>query len=138
MSLNGAQAESGSASLELALITPVLLLLLMTVVGLGRLGQARAQIDAAAAHAARAATTARTPIEATNRAEQQLSAALGGPQCAQLDMSVDTTQFRPAGTVAVEVGCLVPLRGLTGLSLPGSKLLETRAVSVVDAYRGTG
>lgn len=137
MSLNGAKAENGSASLELALITPVLLLLLMMVVGLGRLGQARAQIDAAAAQAARAATTARTPIEATNRAEQQLSAALGGPECAQLDMSVDTAHFRPAGIVAVEVGCLVPLRGLTGLSLPGSKLLETRAVSVVDSYRGT-
>lgn len=133
-----ARTESGSASLELALITPVLLLVLMTVVGLGRLGQARAQIDAAAAQAARAATTARTPIEATSRAERQLSAALGGPVCAQLDTSVDTAGFHPGGMVAVDVACLVPLRALTGLGLPGAKLLETRAISVVDAYRGTG
>ena len=48
----------GSASLELVLVTPVVLLLLLFVVCAGRLAEARADVDRAARDAARAASIA--------------------------------------------------------------------------------
>ena len=135
-----ARAEGGSASLELALITPALLLALLFVVALGRLGEARADIDAAAAQAARAASIARTPAGARIAAANAASAALGARSlpCASLDVVVDTAAFRPGGQVVVDLTCTVPLDRLSGVGLPGAKRLQATAVSVVDIFRGAG
>ena len=53
--------ESGSVTAELVLLTPLLILLLLFVVALGRLAGARLEVDGAAAQAARAASIAREP-----------------------------------------------------------------------------
>ncbi len=45
--------ERGSASVELVLMTPVLIVLLLFVVALGRLAAARGEVDAAARDVAR-------------------------------------------------------------------------------------
>jgi Flp pilus assembly protein TadG len=132
------RAERGSASLGLALITPALLVVLLFVVALGRLGQARGQIDGAAAQAARAASIARNPAAARAAAEQTASATLtaGSLPCAGLEVAVDTSGFRPGGQVVVDLTCTVSLGSLSGMGLQGSKTLNTRAVAVIDAFRG--
>ena len=129
--------ERGSATVELVILTPLLILLLLFVVALGRLAGARIDVDGVAAQAARAASIARSPQVATSSAEQTAASALSSQHvtCAHLAVSVDTTDFTPGGSVAVTVSCAVHLADLTGLDLPGTQTVANRAVSPIDEYR---
>ena len=131
--------ERGSVTAELVLLTPLLILLLLFVVALGRLSGARLDVDGAAAAAARAASIARDPTTATAMAQQTATAALGSDHvtCAQLTVNTDTSQFAPGGSVAVTVTCHVALSDLTGLRLPASESVTSTASSVVDTYRSS-
>ena len=131
--------DNGSATAELVILTPVLILFLLLVVALGRLSGARLDVNAAAAQAARAASIARDPASATTDATQTASAALASQHltCAHLSIAVDTTQFNPGGDVAVTVSCSVDLSTLTGLHLPARETLSDRFVEPIDLYRST-
>ena len=129
--------ESGSVTAELVLVTPLLLLLLLFVVALGRLASARLDVDGAASQAARAASIARDPTTATAMAQQSATAALSGDgvTCSSLNVVTDTASFSPGGEVAVTVTCTVGLADLAGLRLPSSTSISSRSVAVVDTYR---
>ena len=71
-------AQCGQAIVELALVLPVLLLLTMGVLGVGRITQAHMAVRAVAWEAARAAALAPT---STAAAEQGLAAGLAGLGC---------------------------------------------------------
>jgi Flp pilus assembly protein TadG len=131
--------ESGSVTAELVLPTPLLILLLLFVVALGRLSGARLEVDGAAAQAARAASIAHDPATAVAMATQTATAALGSDHvtCAQLTVSTDTAQFAPGGSVAVTVACHVALSDLTGLRLLASESVTSRATAVIDTFRST-
>ena len=130
--------ERGSAALEITLITPLLVLILLFVVGLGRLAQARGEVDGAARDAARAASIARTPGGAQTDAQSAAAATLADRSitCANLDVAVDTTQFRPGGNVIVDVKCTVKLSDLVGVGFGSDRDLHGHAISVIDTYRG--
>ena len=131
--------ESGSVAAELVLLTPLLILMLLFVVALGRLSGARLEVDGAAAQAARAASIARDPGTAVVMATQTATAALGSDHvtCGQLTVSTDTALFVPGGSVAVTVTCHVALSDLTGLRLPASESVTSRATAVIDTFRST-
>ena len=131
--------EDGSATAELVILTPVLILFLLLVVALGRLSGARLDVNGAAAQAARAASIARDPATATTDATQTATAALASQHltCAHLSVAVDTAQFNPGGAVAVTVSCSVDLSTLTGLHLPARETLSDRFVEPIDLYRST-
>jgi len=131
--------ERGSVTAELVLLTPLLILLLLFVVALGRLSGARLDVDGAAAEAARAASIARDPTTANAVANQTATAALGsdGVTCGHLTVSTDTAQFAPGGSVAVTITCSVGLSDLTGLRLPASESVTSTASSVIDTYRSS-
>jgi Flp pilus assembly protein TadG len=133
----GAAGESGSVATELVLLTPLLILMLLFVVALGRLASARLDVDGAAAQAARAASIARDPSTATAMAQQTATSALGsdGVTCGHLSVNTDTAQFAPGGSVAVTVTCSVGLSDLTGLRLPASESISSTSTSVIDTYR---
>lgn len=133
--------ERGSASLELVIWGPALLLLLTLVIFAGRVAQARLTVEAAAGEAARAATVVGNRAEAGSRAtaaaEDALSSA--GLQCASVSVAVDTTQWeRPAGQLAratATITCNVDLDGLIGVGIPGSKTVQASASSALDTFR---
>lgn len=129
--------ERGSATAELVILTPLLILLLLFVVALGRLAGARIDVNGVAAQAARAASIARNPQAATSSAQQTAASALSSQHitCAHLAVTVDTTDFAPGGSVAVTVSCAVNLADLTGLDLPATETVANRAVSPIDKYR---
>jgi Flp pilus assembly protein TadG len=133
----GAAGESGSVATELVLLTPLLILMLLFVVALGRLASARLDVDGAAAQAARAASIARDPSAATAMAQQTATSALGseGVTCGHLTVTTDTAQFAPGGSVAVTVTCSVGLSDLSGLRLPASESISSTSTSVIDTYR---
>ena len=124
--------ESGSVATELVLLTPLLILMLLFVVALGRLAGARLDVDGAAAQAARAASIAHDPATATAMAQQTATAAVGSDDvtCAHLTVTTNTAQFAPGGSVAVTVTCTVGLSDLTGP--PAARL----RVGLVDRHVG--
>ncbi|GHJ35442.1 TadE/TadG family type IV pilus assembly protein [Streptomyces sp. TS71-3] len=132
-------AEKGSASVELVLVTPLLVLLLLVVVALGRLADARLIVGDAAHQAARAASLARTEGEARVQAQLVVSTALdqAGASCARLRLQVVTAGLAPGASVTARVSCTADLGDLTRTGIPGRITLEETAISVVDTFRGS-
>ena len=125
------------ATLELVLLVPVLVAFVLFAVGMGRLGQARGDIDAVARDAARAGSIARSPDEAAAAAQATASDVLASRDltCAGLAVDVDTTVFRAGGWVRVDVSCTIPLSTLAGVWAPGDKTMQARALALVDTFR---
>ena len=132
--------QRGSAALEVTLITPLLVLVLLFVVGLGRLAAGRGEVDGAAADAARAASIARSPAAAVTEARTAAAATLADRSitCQPLDVAVDVSDFRPGGTVAVTVACTVQLSDVEPAGFGATKQLHGHAVAAVDAFRAVG
>jgi Flp pilus assembly protein TadG len=136
--------ERGSGAVELVLLTPVLLLVLMLVVGIGRLVDARERVGDAAYQAARAATLTLTAPAARQAATSAAASALSGAgvTCAAMSVSADVGTLAPGSTVSVSVTCTVSWAGITGISFGAHQSITGRATSVVDEFRsvptGTG
>jgi Flp pilus assembly protein TadG len=133
-------SDQGSAAVELVLLTPLLVLMMLLAVALGRLVETRPQTDSAARQAARAASLAGDPATAAAEATATARAALTSENitCSGMSVTTDTAAFRPGGQVTVQVSCTVSLSGLALLHLPGSRTLTSRFSSPIDLYRGTG
>ncbi|MGI8778102.1 MAG: TadE/TadG family type IV pilus assembly protein [Acidimicrobiales bacterium] len=131
--------ERGVAVLEMVLLVPVFLVLVFFAVAMGRLGQAREDIDAVARDAARAGSIARSPDDARLAAETTASDVLASHHltCAGLAVNVDTADFRPGGWVRVDVSCTISVADLAGIWAPGDKTMQARGLAVVDAFRRT-
>jgi Flp pilus assembly protein TadG len=129
--------ERGSASLELTLMTPVLLVLLLLVVAGGRLTVARGDLDSAARDGARAASLARSPQQAHVDAVAAIDAAMdaGNIRCDNPAYDVSVGNFMPGDLVSVSVRCDVSYADLTLLPLPASRTLTADFDEVVDTFR---
>ena len=136
----GVGGEAGGATIELALCTPLLLALLMFAVLAGRVAQARAEVDAAARDAARAASIARDPASARQAAHAAAAATLGrhGVTCRSLTVTTETAGFRAGGMVAVRLSCTIDLADLSLLHVPGSRTVTARFVEPLDTFREAG
>lgn len=137
MSAHG--GERGSAAVELAVLTPVVVLLLLFVVVVGRLVQAHQEVGSAAADAARAASIATSPSGAVQAATSAAASDLvgAGTHCTSLGTTVDTADFRPGGEVRVDLRCAASLQGLSLLRIPGTATIASTATAPVDRYRST-
>jgi len=134
--------ERGAASLELAILAPVLLALLALVVMGGRFAMASTAITGVAGAAARDASLARNPAAARAVAASTALATLvdqnlhcqGAPT-----VRVDTSGFAAApgtpASVSVDVACVVVVNELGVPGLPATRTVHDRAVSPLDPYR---
>ncbi len=127
-------------ALELAIVTPVVIVMLFTVVAFGRITHGRQLVDYAAAAGGRAAARATTPGEAQSQARTAITSTLSqaGVSCSSTSVSVDTSAFRPGGQVGVQVRCLTSLAGLALTGLPGSITLTANSVTPLETYRDFG
>ena len=134
---DGARRQDGFAALELAILTSFLIVMLLLVVGLGRVSHGRQLIDQAGAAAARAAALANAPGQASANARQAAADTLtqAGLACAQLQVDVDTGAFHPGGYVDVAVRCTADLSALALAGLPGSVTLNSASRSPLETYR---
>ena len=137
MGAAGAGADSGFVALELAVMTSFLIVMLLLMVGLGRVSHGRQLIDQAGAAAARAAALDNTPGQATIDAQQAAADTLeqAGLACGQLQVNVDVAAFHPGGYVQVSVRCTADLTALALAGLPGSVLLRSSSRSPLETYR---
>lgn len=131
------RGEHGSATAELVLLTPLLILFVLFIVGLGRLAHARALVGDAAAQAARAATLHYlNPGQAAQAAQQTAADALrsAGLSCASQSTSVDTAGDHPGGSITVTLRCRVDLSAVTAAGFPGSDTLQAAFTAPIDTY----
>ncbi|MFE7277494.1 TadE family protein [Streptomyces sp. NPDC057623] len=130
-------ADRGSAAVELVLVTPLLIMVLLTVVALGRLADARLVVADAAHQAARAASLARTETRARSDAQRAARDALHAAHsaCAHPKVMVDTGSLTPGASTSAIVTCTADLRDLTIIPMPGSVTVAETAHSPVDRFR---
>ena len=133
--------ERGSASLEMVILAPALLLVLAVLVFAGRLALAQQAVTAAAADAARTASIQRTPTAATTAARASATSGLTaqGLSCAAVDVRVDAGAFAaPVGvpaTVSARVECTVNLADLAIPLISGSTVVSATMTSPIDTWR---
>ncbi len=133
--------DSGSESVELAILLPVAVVVLAMLVVGGRVALAGDRISGVAGTAARAASLARSAAQAQRVAASDATTALAGAdlRCRTTTVDVDTSGFAlPPGTpatVTVTVSCTVDLSAIGVPGLPGSKTLRDTAVSPLDPAR---
>ena len=134
------RGDAGFGSLELVILTPVLVAMLLLVVGFGRLTHGRQLVEQAASAAARAASLDSNPTQATKDAQQEASDILtqAGVSCRTFTADVDTSDFRAGGQVSVTVDCVTRLSDLGLVGFPGSKTLEASSTSPLEQFRQFG
>jgi Flp pilus assembly protein TadG len=130
--------ERASASMEMVLLTPVLLCLLLFVVAGGRLVTARSDVSYAAKVGARAASLARSPSVAEADGRAAVLSTLDGQNvnCKDLDIVVDSAELRPGGQVTTTLECDVDLSMASLLGLPLTKSVHTSFTEPVDVFIG--
>ncbi|MEV0093715.1 TadE/TadG family type IV pilus assembly protein [Streptomyces sp. NPDC050738] len=131
--------DRGSATLELVVATPLLVLILLVVVALGRLVDAQMMVNDAAHQAARAASLARTEPSAQAEGKQAATQALKGTgvACTRTTATVKAGNPAPGSVVQATVTCTASLGDLSHTGLPGTMTLSAEAYSPVDTYRSS-
>lgn len=134
-----ATADAGSSTIEVTLLTPLLVGVLLFVVLCGRLVSVQLDVDAAASGAARTGSIARSESAARAQAERTARETLAarGIICQDASVSVSTGGLQPGGAVTVTVSCRVPLADLVLLGVPGSRVVSATATSPIDQWRGS-
>lgn len=133
--------RGGSPSVESAVLTVIVGLLIAFAIAGGRLVSAEAAADHAARSAARAASLHRDAASALAAAEQTARASLSEQElrCATLDIAADTSGFAvPLGTpasVRVTVRCAVTWSDLGLPGAPGTQDVQSVFVSPIDRWR---
>lgn len=125
------------AALELTILAPFVIVMLMLVVGFGRVSRGRQLVDQAAQAASRAASLSLNPGAATTAAQQAAEQTLssGGLSCGSMTVDVDTSQFYAGGQVVAHVLCTSDLNALALAGLPGKVTLRAESTSPLETYR---
>jgi Flp pilus assembly protein TadG len=134
--LDAADGDRGSYTLELVLWTPVLALVLLMVVALGRIATARDDATEAARDAARAAslqTTLTAARDAARTAAQQ-SFSDAGVSCTHLAITV-TGSITPGALITARVACTAQLGDLAIPGLPGAETLASTSTAPIEITR---
>ncbi|GAA3744515.1 TadE/TadG family type IV pilus assembly protein [Salinactinospora qingdaonensis] len=129
--------DTGGAAVELALLTPALVLFALLVVLAYRTVSAEFTADTVAHAAARAATLQRSVAAAEIASREAAANALRTHElsCAGHTLTLDTAGLVPGSTVTATFTCHADLADLSGLGLPGTYTATGTASAVVDTYR---
>ncbi|RKS08317.1 Flp pilus assembly protein TadG [Nocardiopsis sp. Huas11] len=130
--------DRGAASVELALLTPMMIGFALLVILTGRVIGAGAIADEAAHAAARAASLERSvpAAEAGARGIAERSLAASGLTCSDHTLALDHGGLQPGGAVTAVLDCRVGLDDLSGLGVPGNVTVQGSSTVAVDTFRG--
>lgn len=135
----GGGERGAFAALELVILVPFVLVMMMLVVGFGRVERGRELVDQAGQAAARAASLAPNPAAAEAAAKQAAQQTLsnGGLSCTGdgADAWADTTDFGPGGSVTAHVSCTVSLSDVTPAGFGGHITLSSASTSTIGKYQ---
>ena len=129
------KTDRGSATVELVLLAPVLVVLVLFVVYAGRGAEALTQVRHSADQGARAASLVRiSRMETVGRSAVLADLQLSGMSCVnpQINVAVDTESA--VRSVLVEVECVVNQIGL-GLIGLRERVVTAQSIEVIDRWR---
>lgn len=122
-------------SVEAIVLAPLLVVLVLFVVHVGRLGTVHQRLVTIADQAARMASQSHpTRMERIARASATENAAADGLECADFDIAVGTAMDTDPRTVTVEIVCELTREGL-GLLAPLPRHVRASSTEVVDRWR---
>lgn len=127
--------ERGSATVELVLLTPVLMTLMLFVVIAGRSGESQIEVRHAADQAARAASMVHPrsmQVVAERVARDDLSK--NGVGCTNSYVEVTISESEFSRSVTVSLDCVVNRDGLELLGL-GERHVDADSTEVIDRWR---
>lgn len=128
--------DRGSAAVEMVLLTPLLIVLVLFVVHVGRHAEGMSELRHAADQGARAASlAARTRMADAAGAAVRKDLAASGSSCERPAVTIRAQNFTYGSAVRVEVRCWVSNVGL-GLLGARQTLLTASSTEVIDRYRG--
>lgn len=123
-------------AVEVVLMIPILVMFMLLVVAGGRYVSVRADMEAAARDAARAASLERSAGAARSAADASANAALDSfASCSMGEF--DPHGFVGGGFVTVTISCEVPNDGLGLIGLKGTKKMTATASAPLDTFRRT-
>lgn len=132
-------ADRGAATIEMVILSPLLILFMFLVVLTGRLTDAKSDIVGAANDAARAASLQNTAGAASAQAEAAARDAVAGERIDCVNGPDVSTSFSPGfergAIVHVQVTCTVDTGDVTSLGIPITVDLHGEAWEPIDAYR---
>lgn len=129
--------DSGSLSVEMAMIAPGLILIFGLIFAYGRVGQVNGTIDSGTRDGARSATSARSYADAQRLARDAVEQAIvQSPQECQDSLRVEVTgTFEPGEAVTVTSRCAYGLSDVLP-GVPGTVHAESSFTSMLDPNRG--
>ena len=134
------RGDEGQAIAELVIVAPVLLLVIVVMVALGRIDSAQGDVESAARAGVQAAVVQANAANAQSAAATAVTSTLAGAglTCPAPQITTDTSHFVAGGTVSVRVTCVTSLADVSVPGLPGSKALSATAVAPIDEFRSVG
>lgn len=129
------RSDRGSASIEMVLLAPVLMVMVLFVVYAGRSTQALVTIRQAADRGARAASMvhpSRMDVVGTQAVLDDLQR--NGMQCARSMVNVAVDGETTIRSVLVEVECTISQQGLALLGIR-DRTLYAKSIEVIDVWR---
>lgn len=128
--------QTGSLTVELVVLAPIVVLFALVAVGLGRVEQARQELADAARAGAEAASVVPSSGQAAVAAASAAVPALADQAhvCTSPTVDTDASLFGPPGRVQVTVVCHVGLSDVLP-GVPGSISLQATQSAPVDPYR---
>lgn len=137
---SGEPDRGAFAALELVILTPFIIVMLLLVVGFGRVERGRQLVDQAAQAASRAASLTNSPGDAQAAATKAATQTLGngGLSCGHLNVIVDISRFYAGGQVTAHLSCAADLSQLAMAGVPGSTTLKADSTSPLETYRPLG
>ena len=131
------RGEEGQAIAELVIVAPVLLLIIVLMIALGRVDSAQGDVESAARAAVQAAVVQSDPAAAQAQAAAAVTSTLAGAglTCPSPQVTTDTQNFVPGGSVSVTVTCITSLADVTVPGVPGSKTLSATSTAHIDPFR---
>ena len=127
--------DRGSMSVEATLLAPVLVVIILFVVHLGRYGTTHLRLVTAADHAARAASLVHPAMMATVGKGVALdNVSQNGIPCETFQAAVHVGNDTDPATVRVDLTCVIDRRGLDMLA-PMPRRIEVSSTEVIDRWR---
>ena len=132
-----ARGEEGSAIAELVIVAPVLLIVIVLMIALGRVDSAQGDVESAARAGVQAAVVQADPSDAEAQATTAAQASLAGAglTCTAPQITVDTSNFVAGGWVSVTVTCVTSLADVSVPGMPGEKTLSATSTAHIDPFR---
>jgi Flp pilus assembly protein TadG len=134
------RGEEGQAIAELVIVAPVLLLIVVLMVALGRIDSAQGDVESAARAGVQAAVVQTDAADAQTQAASAVTSTLAGAglTCPSPQITTDTSDFVAGGSVSVSVTCVTSLADVSVPGMPGSKTLSATSVAHIDQFRTVG